>query len=179
MNQDTKAWSYSALSGFELCPKKYCNSAITKQFVEPENPDGPLAYGKEVHEAFANYLTGRLQRLPTPLVHHAKFLDQLKGMSQEILVESELALDHEYQPCGWRDWNDVYVRAKVDFTGITGTEALVVDHKTGKYQEGFDQLEMQMAVVSIFRPDIEKYSGMYYWTGDRKKREILPALVRN
>lgn len=171
-NRKYRAWSFSGLNTFELCPRKWENQYITKQFREIMDPDGPLAKGNRIHEAFARYLSKDIP-LPDELAEHQPFLDLLREMTEdELLVERQLALDKDFQPCDWKDWDNVFVRAVVDFTGLTGDEALVIDHKTGKYKMNSDQLALQVLVVGAHYPDVKKFKGMFYWTKEPNRREV-------
>ncbi len=48
------AWSYSSLSLFQQCPKKYYHLRVANDFREPETEH--LTYGKLVHEAAEFYI---------------------------------------------------------------------------------------------------------------------------
>ena len=173
MNIDNqRAWSYSSLNLHELCRYKWYNQYINKKYKEKPNPNSPASQGHRTHEAFANYLAHDMP-LPTGERRHQQFLDYLVLVAtEERLVEQELALDRDMSPCGWSQWRDVWVRAKVDFTGINRSNAILIDHKTGRYNPDTSQLKLQVAVLAAHRPDLKTFTAMYYWTQDVKRREI-------
>ncbi len=47
-------WSYSSITLFQQCPKKYYHLRVAKDIVEPETE--VLLYGKRVHEAAEKYV---------------------------------------------------------------------------------------------------------------------------
>jgi len=47
-------WSYSSISLFHQCPRKYHRMRVVKDIVDP--PQTHLIYGTEVHKAAEEYL---------------------------------------------------------------------------------------------------------------------------
>lgn len=157
-------WSYSNLDLAEMCGKKYYHLRVAKDVKDSGN--AMSNYGFEAHKHFENRLFKKT-RLPMDLTHHEKFLAKLEAAPGEGLPEQKLALTREFEPTGFFD-ADVWVRGIVDFTKINGTHMVVVDHKFGKMKEGFDQIDLMVAMLFAYRPDIETATGMYYWAKNKK-----------
>ena len=51
-------WSYSALSEYTKCPKKYYEIRVAKNFVFQDTPQ--TIYGKEVHKALEDYVRDKI-----------------------------------------------------------------------------------------------------------------------
>jgi hypothetical protein len=164
MAEKKVAWSYSALDTYQTCPRKYWAEKVSKcvKFV----PNQATEYGKEVHKKFENDLI-KGTKLPLDLRHHEPVLKKLREAPGEGMPEQKLALNHDFVPTGFFD-RDVYVRAILDYVKFTETKALIVDHKTGKMFDGFDQLELAAACLSAYMPEIETFILAYYWTKEKK-----------
>ena len=83
------------------------------------------------------------------------------------MPEQKLALNREFEPTGYFD-PDVFVRAILDYVKVHKNRALIVDHKTGKMFEGYDQLELAAACISPYMPEITEFRLAYYWTKEKK-----------
>lgn len=173
MRKKPFAWSYSALDSFELCPKKYAAEKIYRTAVS--KPSEAIDYGKTVHAAFEHYLL-KSKPLPLDLVHHAPKLDYLKGVPGEPLVEQRLALTKELNPTGFFD-DDVWLRGVIDYAKYDEDKqvAIIVDHKTGKMKDEFDQLELMAAILQAYKPTVRGFALMYYWTKTKRftKQKLL------
>ena len=154
------AWSFSALESFERCPKQHYHLKIAKDVIEKQNT--AANYGKEVHAAFESRLI-KGKQLPLDLRHHEPSLCKLAEASGEGMPEQKMALTRDFQPTGWFD-DDVYVRGIIDYAKVNGTLALIVDHKTGRMHDSFDQVKLMAAMLSVFVPEVETFIACYYWT---------------
>ncbi len=159
------AWSYSRLSGFESCPKKFYHLNIIKDVKEIES--APMRDGKRDHEALDKRV-----RLGTALPEHlaalepvCKLFDGARDRGLEILTECQWALTRDLQPTGWFDRN-VWVRVILDAAVLAGTSALVVDYKTGRRDPDWTQLKLFAAAVMAYRPQINKVVCQFVWTKD-------------
>jgi hypothetical protein len=181
MSKKKQAWSYSALDVYLTCPRKYWAEKIAK--VVPFVPNQATEYGKEVHKKFEEYLI-KGKELPLDLKHHEKVLKRLKDAPGTGMPEQKLALNFNFEPTGFFD-GDVFVRAILDYVKTNGSHALIVDHKTGKMFDGFDQLELAAACLSPYLPEIETFTLAYYWTKTkqittkRMTKEELPEVWNN
>jgi hypothetical protein len=68
------AWSYSALTGFETCPKRHWHYNIAKDIKEEEN--SYQREGTDTHAAFDRYLKDQVE-LPLGLGHWKPMLDRI------------------------------------------------------------------------------------------------------
>ena len=177
----TQAWSYSALDVYLTCPRKYWAEKIAK--VVPFVPNQATEYGKEVHKKFENYLI-KGTPLSLDLKHHEPVLKKLREAKGEGMPEQKLALNHNYEPTGFFD-GDVYVRAILDYVKVNENRALIVDHKTGKMFDGFDQLELGAACLAPYLPEVTDFTLAFYWTKEKKltskkmTRSELPEVWNN
>lgn len=156
------AWSYSALTSFELCPAKWDYEKRHK----PDFSGGAAVFGKMVHKKFELYVQDGA-KLPLDLQHHKPRLDKLKAMG-EILAEQKLCLTKRFQPTGWFD-DDAWVRGIVDFAAVTKQGVgIICDYKTGKRRLNWEQVQMQAAMLDCYDLELEGYLIGYYWTKAKK-----------
>ena len=167
------AWSYSALSLYETCPKKFYHLRVLKDVKEATTEH--KSYGDEIHLAIAKYLQGKTEKMPIHLAHLEKFVSPIKAATEktkqqkgEILVEQKLAINAALEPTDWFA-PDVFCRAIVDY-GIIGEEsALIIDWKTGKQHEDITQLQLMALMLFAFRPKLKTVRAEFWWTKTRRR----------
>lgn len=156
------AWSFSVLDMFEGCRKKYYHLKQLKDFKDADSTASQD--GKFVHEAmFKRVLDG--VPLPIKLRQHEKLAARFANAKGEKHGEMQLALNKKFEP---RDWfaKDVWVRAILDLLIVRGKTAVLVDWKTGKRKERYDQLRLSAAVLSRYMPEIETFTLLFVWLKD-------------
>jgi len=148
----TFTWSFSSLKDFINCPKQYHEVKVLKQFEKKTTQQ--MLYGTEVHKACEDYV-GKGEPLPKNYQRFKKMLDALAAIPGEKLVEYKLALDKDKNPCSFEE--GYWVRGIVDLLIIDGTEAYVVDYKTGsnKYPDP-KQLKLMGLMVFYHFPEVQR-----------------------
>jgi len=154
------AWSFSAIELYELCPKKFYHAKIKRDYKDVFGPEAD--YGKEVHKHFELRLI-KGKKLPLDLTHHEKVMKKLFAAKGKGYPEQKLAINKEFEPTGFFD-NDVWGRGIIDFMKVNKSTALIIDHKTGRQKDGFDQVRLMAAMISCYMPEIENFIVAYYWT---------------
>lgn len=157
-------WSYSNLDLFETCGKKYYHLRVSKDVKDTGN--AASNYGFEAHKHFEDRMM-KNKALPLDLKHHEKFLLKMEEAPGVRMGEQKLALNRDFEPTGFFD-DDVWVRGIVDYTKHNGSHIVVVDYKFGKMKEGFDQLDLMVAMLMAYMPELETATGMYYWAKSKK-----------
>lgn len=172
------AWSHSALSSFETCPKKHYHIKIKKDVSDPPGPDAQ--WGLRVHKA----LEDRLKKgtpLPPSMAGYESIVRKIEGISGEPLVETQFAITREFKPTGWFD-KDVWCRAVIDAGKVGITNGLLVDWKTGKMKEDSDQLKLSALIGFAHIPTLQSIASSFVWLKDKKmtkdmfSREQIPVL---
>lgn len=158
------AWSYSALDSYELCPKKHWAEKIGRIVKGKRN--AIQDYGAEGHKHFEDRLI-KNKPLPLDLRHHENVMAKLAAAPGEGMPEQKLALNRDFQLTGFFD-DDVWVRGIIDFAKVNGRHLLVIDHKFGRMKEGFDQIDLMVAMMLCVIPEIQTVSGAYYWAKNKK-----------
>lgn len=147
--------SFSALSTFESCPRKYYQVNVLKAYPQ-EDTDATL-YGKEVHLACEEYI-----RDGKPLGGHVRFqpmLDKLKAMPGDKYCELEMAINKDGQAVAFDSEERMY-RGIADLVIVNGDKARCIDYKTGK--AGYPkpkQLELMALMIFAKFPAVMEVSG--------------------
>lgn len=126
------AGSFSRVVEFERCPFLHRSKNIDKI----ETPPNPFSErGILLHKAHEDYVTGKRDDIHPEL---AKFTHELTSLRERykagaVEVEQEWGFDRNWKPCDWRDWDNVWLRIKLDdFVNLDAETGLVIDLKTGR-----------------------------------------------
>ncbi len=160
------AWSYSSITLFDQCPKKYYHLRVVKDIKEPESE--AMLYGTAVHEAAEKYMRDD-EPIPEKFAYMEPYLRKLKAIPGEKLCEHKMGLKRTaegMQPCGFFD-PDVWFRGIADLLIIDREkkEARVIDYKTGKSARYADpkQLALMASCVFFHFPEVERVrSGLLF-----------------
>ena len=165
------AWSYSRLEGYETCPRKYYHLQVAKDVTDTKG-DAAI-YGDETHKAFKMYVkTG--QELPLHLLQYKQYLDQFIAAPGHKIAEQQVAINADFKQVEWFD-KTTYLRVINDLLVHQGSNAVIVDYKTGKPKDDFTQLELAAAVVFLLGPDINSITMAYFWL---KTKTIVPKIIK-
>lgn len=159
-------WSHSRLEEFKNCPKAFYEKQIAKSVVE-EKHEATL-WGEVVHKHFEDFLTDGVS-LPPILLMHEGFLLKLMGLPGDEGIEERIALDTRGQPCEFFG-PDVWFRGVIDYRKVCGKNALLIDHKTGKKHEKYQQLRAFALHTFAAFPDVDTVRAEYYWTQDQSSK---------
>jgi len=165
------AWSYSRLTSYETCPKKYHAISVAKSVQDPPNEHSE--YGDLVHKAFAKYMQDGTH-LPFAIRHFEKYLAPIKAAPGEKVIEQKITLNPQYQPTGWFD-KDAYIRVISDLTQLNGRTGVVWDWKTGKPTDDFTQLKLTGAVTFLLAEELEELTLAYFWL---KTKQVAPVKMK-
>jgi PD-(D/E)XK nuclease superfamily protein len=159
------AWSFSALTRYENCPKQYFHLNVAKDFKDEDSEWA--ADGKIIHDG----LYGRVVKgkpLPLPIRHMEPMAAKFANAEGEKHGEMKLALNRKFEPVDFFA-PDVWVRSVVDLLIIRENKGIIVDWKTGKVKDDFTQLMLTAGVLSRYMPELDIFEMVYVWT---KSREV-------
>ena len=161
------AWSWSRLKNYRTCPKRHYHLDLAKDIKEEESEQ--LKWGNDVHEALAKAV-GQGFILPATMTRYNKWpqrLASIRGPGVKIKVENKLAIDEQFQPCGFFD-GAAWFRAVVDVLCILPSEtraAVTIDWKTGNVDPEFEQLALSAQTIFSHYPDVDEVLAIYVWLG--------------
>jgi len=160
-----RTWSYSSISLFQQCPRKYHRLRVVKDIVEP--PQDHLIYGSAVHKAAEEYL-----RDGTPIPEKFSYIERkiapFKNMPGTMLCEHEMGVTRNLEPCAFRD-KDVWFRGIADLLIVNGDKARVADWKTSKSSRYADRKQLELLSLLVFKhfPEVRSVSaGLVFLVAD-------------
>ena len=169
------AWSFSRLNSYETCPKKFWHESVRKDV--PFEESEAMRYGKLVHKAL-ELRVGKGKPMPLNLRYLEKYAKALADSAGDKLTEQQLAIDADFNPCGWFD-KQTWCRAILDLAIVNGTHAVVFDYKTGKISSDFTQLRLAAVLLMLHMPELQTAELAYLWTKDKKITRYEDKLTRD
>jgi len=177
------AWSFSRLKQYLECPKQLWHS------IAPKNHPDRIAFvqskamldGVEIDNA----LTARIKSgapLPEKFAPYEGLCSSIIASPGVKLTQVQLALDQAFKPCGYKDWDNAWVRVIYDLAILNGAHMFCWDWKNGQIWLDEDQLRLFATVGFHVYPETEVISTSYIWlkhgqTSDRTyRRRELPDL---
>lgn len=172
------AWSYSALTAYETCPRRFQLTRVTKQVVEPQTE--ATIWGNKVHKALELFAKGE-KPLPPDLQKYERYVKKILSYEGKRVIEERVALDKNFRPTKWMA-KDVWVRGIIDI-GVVGSEkAYLLDWKTGKRRPDSNQLKLFAGLAFAIYPWVEKVTTGFIWLKSAEfdkevfTREQLPEI---
>ena len=157
-----KPWSYSALTAFETCPRRYELTRVTKEVVEKQTE--ATLWGNKVHKALEDFANGA-KPLPDDLKRYEKYVKKIFTYEGKRVVEQRMAIDKNFRPTKWMA-KDVWCRGIIDI-GVVGSDvAYLLDWKTGKRKPDSDQLKLFAALAFAHYPWVDKIVTGFIWLKD-------------
>ena len=156
---EPRAWSYSALSAFETCPRQYFLTKVTKEVKEEESQ--ALRWGNTAHKMLENRVKAN-KPLPETMEQHEPLIAKLVKLPGEIKPEWKLAFTREMKLTDFFA-KDVWLRGVFDLTVIQDKKALILDWKTGKRRPNSDQLKLFALMAFYALPKIDRVDTAFYW----------------
>lgn len=140
----TVAWSYSKITAFEKCPRRYHEVMVLKNYTEDSEA---LREGNEVHKALAKALETRGQ-LPEPMAAYQRWVDSVSCGPGDLFLEKQYAVAPGFKPTTWFG-KDVWFRTIVDALRVDGPVAHAIDWKTGKMRN-VDVVQLMLVATAVF-----------------------------
>lgn len=182
----TFSWSFSSMEMYENCARKYWAVRVAKK-VKDDNYANRK--GVDEHKVIEDYLRRGAPLVPQ-LQHLQPVLDKLLAAPGMRMIEKELCLNAKFEPCEYRDWNNGWLRMKLDFVLVNGDTAVYIDWKGGKVRPSDRQLKLAALAMFQDMPFVNTVRGsllfVYYdkshnFTLERKDstaawNEFLPTI---
>lgn len=130
------ALSWSRLSTFQQCPKKFYLQFISKSFPEEEKSIH-LVKGEQLHKQMEDYVLAKNGQATMPLGFSPEvkqslpYVDKLYTIYDQIFPEAQIACTPDWKPAEWFG-KDVGWRAIWDVTGLRTNTCFIGDWKSGK-----------------------------------------------
>lgn len=152
-------WSYSSLSAYEQCPRRFALTRIKKLVKEPQTE--ATTHGQEVHRALERAVAGT-HGLPEKYAKYQPIVERLRRTPGKKLLEYRFGLTAGLKPVEFFD-SAVWCRGVLDVGIVRQDEGIILDHKTGKRKVDTDQLRLfSLAGFSIW-PHVSRVKTGYLW----------------
>lgn len=152
-------WSYTMLTSFETCPRKFMFTKVTKEVTEDFGP--AAGEGIKIHNALEKYGTGQAA-LPSQYEQFKPIVDKVLASKGEKRFEYKFGITQSLQPTRFFG-SDVWYRGALDVTVIRGSHGIVLDWKNGKRKSDIDQLKLFAAAAFSLFPAFETVTTGYVW----------------
>jgi len=148
------AWSYSSISTFKQCAKKYYHLKVAKDVQDTGSE--AMVYGQEVHKAAEEYIKHGID-IPEKFKIIEPVVESLNKIPGDKHCEVKLGLTKDHDPCGFFD-KGVWWRGIADLLIVNGDKAYSVDFKTGKSGKYADMKQLDLVAGAIFShfPKVKK-----------------------
>jgi hypothetical protein len=171
----TVAVSYSALSAWEDCARRYFESRPKLGGHWPEPETQALKDGNAIHAALAIALQLG-SPLPPAYTIYQPFVEKIKAHAAggTLLVEQKWCLNIDLNPTPWFA-EDAYLRVIADAVLFRPPVAIAIDFKTGKRENQKDDLQLVMIALAMFAhfPELRLISTRYLWLNEGKETERI------
>jgi hypothetical protein len=186
------AWSYSALTSYETCPRRHYETRVAKTTKDPKG--GPALIGDRAHKVLEQRALKGTE-IPTTLKVSdptagtmvslstegwERYISRILAAPGELQAESQYALNKKLQRVEWFA-KDVWVRVIIDLAKINGTKGMMFDWKTGKRDPDTDQLKLFAAVGFHVWPALETIDTAFIWlkTGEIDRERFSRSDIPN
>ena len=151
--------SFSSMSTFDTCPRQFQHLYVLKD-VKNEGSAATI-WGSKCHKQIEDYIKVGTE-ITEPVAQNAlPYLNSIKA--QDAKVEWKWGLTKDFEPCDFFSPNVAY-RGVVDYLGmLDGGRAFVVDWKTGKVKDDFEQMDLFALATFLCFDGVQKIRGMYVW----------------
>lgn len=163
-----KSWSFSRWNEYEQCPLRAKLKHIDKV---PEGPKNPAAErGQDIALRTERYMAGAVSKMPPELAPLAKDYQRVRKQPG-LKVEMQYGFDRQWNPVPWDDWNNCWLRAKMDlhYSYNKGRGLFIIDNKTGKFRD--DKNEEYMLQTELYAvtgaqqfPQVDEISVQLYYS---------------
>lgn len=173
------ALSWSRLTTFQQCPRKFHLQFISKSFKEEEKSIH-LIKGEQLHKQLEDYVIAKNGGAPMPLGFSPEvretlpYVDKLFSLYNSVHPEAQVACNIDWKPVEWFDKSTAW-RAIWDVVGLRPQTCFIGDYKSGRiypYGQGFGQLHLS-AVVALERfQDVPEVNAAYIYVEHKKVTPI-------
>jgi len=142
-------WSYSSISLYKQCPKKYYHLKVKKDYVDAGST--ATMYGQLIHKTLEDYIRDGVDIPPgyEYLRKYAEPLSELPGIKHCEVKLGVSKTDTGYAACDFFA-KDAYYRGIADLVVIDGSRAWSIDYKTGKSSKYADMAQLNAVAAAVF-----------------------------
>ena len=152
------AWSFSSLTNYETCPRRYYLTRVTKEVKEEQNE--AATWGDRVHKALEARIRDKAP-LPDGMGQYEEMVQVFTDSADDWFCERQYALDADFRPCEWFA-PEAWVRGIIDLGRVSDDVGMAFDWKTGKVKPTIDQLQL-FAALMFHTHRVDRVKTGYVW----------------
>lgn len=152
-------WSYSSLTTYEQCPRKFYHLRIAKDVQDEMNEVG--LWGNRGHKALEKSLKNR-EPLRGEWAKYQPIVDKVAATPGKKVIEYRFGVTEGLRPTKFFG-HDVWCRGVIDLQIVGTKNAVTIDWKFGKVRTNPDQLKLFAATTFVEYPFIQSVRTMYVW----------------
>ena len=156
---DLPPMSHSAMELFTQCPYQYLRTKILKD-VKEDFSHPAAVWGTRFHKVMEEFLRDGTP-LPDEFARFQGYADRLNAIEGDRYVEEKIGVTHDGRP-GQFFSNEVRFRIIMDYLVVRDSDAIVIDHKTGKVKPS-DQLGLSAVGVFAMFPKVQQVKAAFTW----------------
>lgn len=153
------AWSYTALTAYETCPRQFYRTRVKKDVVSEMGEEAK--WGDMVHKKLEARLKDGVA-LPPELAKYEPLVAKLDAAPGETLTEHKLCINNKFEFVDWFD-KQAWCRGIIDVGKLGNDAAFLADYKTGKIKHDLDQLKLFAALGFGRWPQLKRIRTAYIW----------------
>lgn len=160
-----ETYSFSKINTYRICPTQYEAKYVLKNVVF--KPTAATQWGTDIHKSAEDYInSGKpLTERYAVLKPYLNIIDSTEGTKR---AEVEYAVTEDLKSCGFWDKN-AKLRGKLDVEINQGNRIQILDWKSGKFKNDFNELRCFSILTFLNNPEVEKTRNCYIWLkGDSK-----------
>lgn len=119
------AWSFSALSSFNTCPRKHYETKVIKTY--PDEMGAAGKWGDYVHRMLDKRI-GEKQPLPADVAQYEGLAAKFDGVPGQVFSERKITLNKDMEEVSWFA-KDAWLRVILDISVLNGKKGFVGDWK--------------------------------------------------
>lgn len=184
------ALSWSRLSDYQQCPRKFHLKYISKSFPPEDQKSIHLVKGEQLHKQLEDYVIAKNGGAAMPLGFSPEvretlgYVDKLFEMFDQVHPEAQIACTEKWQPAEWFG-KDVGWRSIWDVIALRPDNCFIGDYKSGKiypYGNSYGQLHLSAVIAMNKWPELPEVRAAYIYIEHKKitpvkvTREELPAV---
>lgn len=181
-------WSYSKISCFKSCKRKYFFRYILKL---PSAPSKAMARGNEIHKACENFVDGLIseEAFATTLLNYeikpnsyfADFVRKLRAAKEsgtDITTETRIPFTKDFEVFKKEPGQEQFGIAILDVISRADSGDRVFDYKTGKVYADDHEFQALLYALVVYRIS-GKIPEVYFLYADSDEQKRYPGANRN
>ena len=164
------SWSYSKLSLYESCPRKYKFRYIDN-IPSPKHPAAER--GTNIHQGVEDYLHHKTEAMPPEVVDFEHIIAEVRTFKPQIEHKISFDMNWELTP-----WSGAWGKSVVDSLYLAKQAVELQEWKSGKiYNDHQDQRKLYAALGLLLHPTADKATIRTYYFDQKKLIKL--ELVRD